>query len=332
MADEQLVVADNARITAALVKPELMDQLLEEIKGKLVEFKGDISTDKGRKEIASVAYRVARTKTTIDNFGKELVGAAKAEIKKIDDVRKKAWDTLDRYKDVVRKPLTDWEAEQAMAQGQIDRIIAMGEIILTNCEYGEGLITDLQLLDAGKIPENLRPYFEEVVAAAIAKLKDAVVAQRTREEEAAELDRLRKQEAERIAKEKHDAEVAAAVAEKMRLHEIAMQAEVDAFKKRAEEAEAAKEAAAVEAEVAASIDAASRFGVAAPAPVQQAPVAPKAAPPPPGAIAPIASPKSVAMNAAFQDIVNLGGIDRNAVIRIVKAIADGKIRNVTISW
>ena len=59
-----------------------------------------------------MAHKVARSKTYIDNAGKDLVAELKALPKQIDESRRIVRERLDALKDEVRKPLTDWEAEQ----------------------------------------------------------------------------------------------------------------------------------------------------------------------------------------------------------------------------
>lgn len=93
-----------------------MDDLLERIRQETVTLVPDVSTPTGRKEIASIAYKVARSKTTIDEAGKQLVADWKARAAKVDEARRKARDYLDALKDEVRKPLTEWEEEQARVE------------------------------------------------------------------------------------------------------------------------------------------------------------------------------------------------------------------------
>lgn len=89
-----------------------LDDLLAKIRADALSLVPDVSTASGRKEIASVAYKVARTKITIDDAGKELVSEWKKKSAEVDASRKKARDTLDALKDEVRAPLVAWEAEQ----------------------------------------------------------------------------------------------------------------------------------------------------------------------------------------------------------------------------
>jgi len=69
----------------------------------------DITTAKGRTEIAHVAASVARSKTYLDNIGKAYVSTLKEMPKEVDEERKRMREILDNLKIEVRKPLTDWE-------------------------------------------------------------------------------------------------------------------------------------------------------------------------------------------------------------------------------
>lgn len=89
-----------------------LDDLLARIRAEAVTLVPNVKTAAGRKEIASIAYKVSRSKTAIDDAGKALVADLKKQSGDIDSARKKARDTLDALRDEVRKPLTDWEAEQ----------------------------------------------------------------------------------------------------------------------------------------------------------------------------------------------------------------------------
>ncbi len=89
-----------------------LDDLLARIRAEAITLVPDLSTATSRKDIASQAYKVARSKTAIDEAGKALVADLKKQTGDIDAARKKARDTLDALRDEVRKPLTDWEAEQ----------------------------------------------------------------------------------------------------------------------------------------------------------------------------------------------------------------------------
>lgn len=100
-----------------------VDALLAAIRQATVTLVPDVTTEDGRAAIKSLAYKVARSKTAIDDLGKDYVAELKAKPAAIDALRKRVRDNLDALKDEVRKPLTDWEAEQALIeQAEIDRL------------------------------------------------------------------------------------------------------------------------------------------------------------------------------------------------------------------
>ena len=91
---------------------EKLPELLARIRKDALSLVPDVTTATGRKEIASIAYKVSQTKVTIDDAGKELVSGWKKQAGEVDAGRKLARDTLDALRDEVRAPLTAWEAEQ----------------------------------------------------------------------------------------------------------------------------------------------------------------------------------------------------------------------------
>ena len=106
-----IISAIPAIVLAEFFKPNGADAVLSALKEEVRKVAAmlDISTPSGREAIASLAYKVARSKTALDEKGKELVGAIKKQSGEIDAERKRVRDELDALKDEVRKPLTDWE-------------------------------------------------------------------------------------------------------------------------------------------------------------------------------------------------------------------------------
>ena len=76
-----------------------LDPLLESITKEVKSFVPDISTDKGRKEVASLAMKVAKSKTYLDKCGKDYVAQLKELPKVIDAERRRMRDYLDNLKD-----------------------------------------------------------------------------------------------------------------------------------------------------------------------------------------------------------------------------------------
>lgn len=86
-----------------------VDAILEKIRAEVRGTKADISTKAGRDQIRSVAYKIARSKTLLDNMGKDLVADLKAQTGAVDAERRRIRDELDALQEEFRKPLSDFE-------------------------------------------------------------------------------------------------------------------------------------------------------------------------------------------------------------------------------
>ncbi|HBT5229793.1 hypothetical protein ACWJ31_07785 [Klebsiella pneumoniae] len=107
-----LVVIEKKNAMAVFTNNDQLDPLIEAIEKEARSLVPDVTTKKGRDAIASMAHKVARSITYIDNAGKDLVAELKALPKQIDESRRVVRERLDALKDEVRRPLTEWEAEQ----------------------------------------------------------------------------------------------------------------------------------------------------------------------------------------------------------------------------
>lgn len=108
----ELIPLQNAN-PAALFAPGGLDPILDAIEREARSLVPDISTAKGRKEVASNAAKVAKAKVYLDDIGKAYVAELKDLPRKIDAARKAMRDRLDALRDDVRLPLTEYErAEQ----------------------------------------------------------------------------------------------------------------------------------------------------------------------------------------------------------------------------
>lgn len=238
VAINELVTIEPGSALTVFTTPGAIDPLLERIRKEIDAFEPDISNDKGRKAVASMAYKVARAKTYLDDAGKKLADSQKEIPKKIDATRKRIRDTLDKWKDEVRAPLTAWEAAEDERVERIKASLAEFQAVIDDLsERPADLIRDrLGEVEREAITEQ---FYAEYVGAA-AELKDkAIAALRTaldraekREAEQAELARLRAAEAERKQKER-DEQIAREAAEKAKRD---AEAKAEAERKTAEDA------------------------------------------------------------------------------------------------
>lgn len=101
-----------AELEAAFINDEFIEGLIKDIREKASSVVGDLNTAKGRRAYISMAANVRSTKTAIDEAGKKLVAEMKKRPALVDASRKKVRDSLDELAVEIRKPVTDWEAEQ----------------------------------------------------------------------------------------------------------------------------------------------------------------------------------------------------------------------------
>lgn len=194
---------------AALFKDGAIDQMLEKISAEAKSLTQSLSVDNAddRKEIASVAYKVARSKTTIDNAGKDLVSDLKKQTKAIDLIRKMSRDYLDNLKSEIRQPLDEWESkEKARVDSHINAINELrtlgdnaSEWMSYSCEDLREFMTILKTTDFSEF-EEFSEDAKQTVSSAVAKVSEAIDKRRSYDDEQAELARLRQEAAERERK------------------------------------------------------------------------------------------------------------------------------------
>lgn len=89
-----------------------LDSYLEQIRQQTNEVP-DLSTAKGRARIASLAAQVSRSKVAVEKPGRDYLKRLK-ELPKDVEAELRRWVTeCDAMRDEVRRPLTEWEEEQA---------------------------------------------------------------------------------------------------------------------------------------------------------------------------------------------------------------------------
>lgn len=316
-----LVVIEKQNAMAVFTTKEQLDPIIEAIEKEARSLVPDVSTRKGRDAIASMAHKVARSKTYIDNAGKDLVAELKALPKQIDESRRIVRERLEALKDEVRRPLTEWEAEQ-------ERIKAEEAM---NALHAEALEMNI------KFDQELAAKFEADHEMALLMNKDF---DRDREEQRRQAEQAQRDHEERIKREaaeqarrdaeaKHKAEIEAAArreAEEKARAELAERQRIEAEQRAArekQEAEARAErekAAAVEAERLKARQAEEKRLA------EEKRIADEAA----ARAANIAHQKRI-NNEAKEDFVK-GGIPEEFARKAVELLARRKVRNSSINY
>ena len=223
MNDIATIVETNP--VAVLIDTKTYSQFYQHIKAEVDAFEPDLSTASGRKQIASMAYKVTRTKTAIDAAGKKLNEDARAQINKVDEQRRKIRADLDALSELVRKPLTEWEqAEEIRVKSIASFFETLKAFRTVPHGAGSGAIKDQldtvcgMTIDAAVFLErageaeqavvDAKDYLTQILNAAVKAEADARELERLKEQEEvrqkAEREAAQKAERERLAKEAAD--------------------------------------------------------------------------------------------------------------------------------
>lgn len=238
--NELQVIEQNA-IIVAFQKENGIQDLFDRMAEQARSIVPDVTTKKGRDAIASQAYKVSKSKTAVDNHGKDLVAGIKAQAAVIDRDRKVWRDQCDALRDEIRKPLDDWEQAEndrvAKHQAVIRAIHSLhGENILNKESHEiKGYIFDLENTEIDSSFEEFEQEAKIAKLETLEKLRIALAAREKYEAEQAELERLRQAEIERQQKERDEA-IARQAAENARIEaEKKAQAEREQAEKLARE-------------------------------------------------------------------------------------------------
>ena len=121
------LVPVGTTVTAVTVyaSPHSVDAIIEEVERQARQAANGLTADTraGRAELASLAHRVARTKTALDDLGKDLVAEWKAKSAAVDAQRRRIREALDGLKGTVRAPLTQWELDEEARQVRIAHVL-----------------------------------------------------------------------------------------------------------------------------------------------------------------------------------------------------------------
>ena len=351
--DYSVIVADPDRLLEIFKDGKKLDAIYTRIEKMALGLVADVTTKEGVSQIKTCARQIASVKIKVDDAGKKV----KAELNKlpdlIDENRRTFREKMEALQEEIRRPVTEIENREK----EIDRIKAMHMAVAMS---GSAIIRQ-QLekvkaiaLTEEKWKESLAKA-EEAVAGEVSALNLMLQEAEKREEEARELEELRKkkEESDRIIREqkiKEEAErrakaeaEARAAAEKARLEREKAEAErkaAEAEKARQEAQERAERAEAERREREEATEKAKSFGFK---PATEHPASPAPAPSK-------WTPEMKAVNKAVYEQITeyvlpeikktiVGFTEKGyrvaaeeAAKAVVKAILTGKIKNLKVEY
>lgn len=244
-AQTELAVVPPQETALAVYSTEKgLEPWLQQIRAKIDGFTPDISSRKGREAIASMAHKIVRSKTALDEVGKKVSADLKFIPKKVDAERKRVWDTLEAWQEEVRRPLNEWQAAEDARVERHNNAIAHLKLHAEALEgiTAEDLADRITKVEAVALGEQWEEFEAEAARAkddSLKVLRAALAARQQYEAEQAELARLRAEAEAREQKEREE-RIAREAAERARIEaEQKALAEREAVQRRELEAKAA---------------------------------------------------------------------------------------------
>lgn len=197
-------------------KPELMEMysqkggmkpVLDRLKEVAMDFTVDLSTQKGRDLVASQAYAVSKSKTFLENLGKEITQDWREKTTRVNSTKNDIKAFCDELRDEIRKPLTEYEALEkkkvAELKAKLKKITDLKYELTKDSELST-LKEELAKLEAMDVENDSWGEVEfeafKSISHSIKHLKTCISDREKFDEDQAELKRL-KDEAEKRAKE-----------------------------------------------------------------------------------------------------------------------------------
>lgn len=236
-----LALPDTPILVAAFSAPEKMEAILTRIETEVRAVAPDLSTVTSRKAIASLAFKVARSKTALDEVGKEITEDARKQIDAVNAKRRDIRDRLDALKNEVRAPLDEWEAAEAARVADLeDRLRDFTDDLPGPDASSTEIWAVIQDIDAIPVDDTWAEFKDRAAAAkegTLNMLNALLPKARDREAERAELERLRAEAAAREAAEQARLRAERAKAEAERIEREKAEAAERAAKAAEERAE-----------------------------------------------------------------------------------------------
>jgi len=216
----------------ALYSENKLEDTIKRIEEETLSIAPDLSTAAGRKDIRSLAHKISKSKTALDKAGMELTEANRKAIDKVNAERKGMRERLDALRDKIRKPVEDFEAAEEKRKDELRKRFDVFN--MDRCDWqssSDELLSLIDEINAIDIDDSWAPMEEMAEIAkseALKKYNSDMIMAKGREDQAAELEKLRAEAAEREAKDREEREVREAKEAQERAERQAEQDKIDA--------------------------------------------------------------------------------------------------------
>ena len=288
---------------------EHLDKLDRLARDELESLKASIDpdTDAGREELKRLAAKVTKTKTAWEEIGADLTRKQKLIPNIIIANRNLMKQTCDDLRDEIRKPADDWEAkEKKRKAAHVDRIEYIKRLADTSDLTSAEILGAITALNQVEITDALCDEFigeyQIVFDETKESLNSDLAIRKKQEEEHAELETLRK---EKAAREELDRKADEEAKRVQREKDIAAEAE-ERGKREAEQAAQVEASRKAHAEATAKAEEDRR-------------IADK-------------EHRRMVNNEVLEGLEDVSGLGREAAMKVIGAIVEGKIPHVSIRY
>lgn len=200
--------------TPFLTDKEARRNFMDQVREVALTAGDDVSTAKSRQEIVSMAAKVTKCKTAIDNAGKEMTEEWRQKTAAVNEARREVRDDFTQLAADVRRPVTEWEEAEKARQALIEETLTELRALVANpapfgatAEMVRRRMTEVEAspIDAAMFGDKAE-WGEQLHADALTALRNTLARIEKEEADQAELDRLRKAEAEREERERAERE------------------------------------------------------------------------------------------------------------------------------
>lgn len=218
MSDEtpDLFLPEGVDLQAVFNGETEITPVIEAVKKAARMHQPDLGTATSRKEIASVAYKVRRTKTYLDETGKALTEEWRKRIDGVNERRRLVREELDAAAAEIRRPLDEWEKQDKARREDINRrmaVFAEDRVHWTmKSEEIEKIIEEVRAVDTSKGFDEFERIATETRDKALIAFETTLKMVQEREAQQAELARA-KREADAAKAEAEEARKRAEAAE-----------------------------------------------------------------------------------------------------------------------
>ena len=213
VASDSALTKVDALTKEQLFIPSVIDPILEMIRTEVTAQAADldISTPENRKAIASIAFKVTKTKTFIEGKRKELVADEKKRLAGIDAEGRRVWMILEGIADEVRAPLTAFEQKDkdriARHEAGLMRLQDLAKVLVgASADSIRGMVEAVRAIDVSTFDE-FTSMAQGHKSRTLDTLDQALAVTEETERQKAENDRLRAEAATRQQQDAIDAAV-----------------------------------------------------------------------------------------------------------------------------